>query len=59
MKTAYIKCPHCQQRMATHGHKQLSDKLKQLTAVCSNPNCLYSAVVNVEIAKTLQPPITR
>ncbi|MDO4427741.1 MAG: hypothetical protein Q4B88_06390 [Moraxella sp.] len=39
--------------MYTVGHKTLNPKLKQMTAVCHTPDCLYSALVYVEISKTL------
>ncbi len=57
MQTAYIRCPHCKGRMITVGHKTLTSHFKQLTATCHTPDCLFSATVHVEIAKTLQPSL--
>lgn len=53
MSTAYIRCPHCGARMRTMGHKQMNVLFKQLTAVCRNPACLFSATVDIEISKQI------
>lgn len=56
--TAYINCPHCGGRMRTHGHKTISPLYKKLVATCQNPDCLFTATVDIEIAKQLQPSIS-
>lgn len=55
--TAFICCPHCGMRMYTSGHKVLSPLFKQLVATCRNPDCLFSARINIEIVKQLQPSL--
>lgn len=55
--SAYIRCPHCDSRMRTSGHKTLSPLLKQLVAICHNPDCLFSARINIEIAQQIHPSL--
>ncbi|MGO2213731.1 ogr/Delta-like zinc finger family protein [Psychrobacter alimentarius] len=55
--SAYIRCPHCDSRMRTHGHVIYSPLTKQLTAACHNPNCLFSAKVSIEISQQIQPSL--
>lgn len=55
--SAYIRCPHCNERMRTHGHVVFSPLTKQLTAACHNPDCLFSAKVSIEISQQIQPSL--
>ncbi len=55
--TAYIKCPHCGSRMRTQGHKTISPLYKKLVATCQNPDCLFSASVDIDIARQIQPSL--
>lgn len=57
MNTAYIRCPHCDNRMKTAGHKQMTPLLKDITAICTNPDCLFSAHVSIEIYRQIHPSI--
>lgn len=56
--SAYINCPHCGERMRTHGHVMFSALLKQLTAACHNSECLFSSKVTIEISQQLQPSLS-
>lgn len=57
MNTAYIRCPHCGSRMKTARHRQMTDLLKDITAICINADCLFSAHVSVEIYRQIHPSI--
>ncbi len=57
MASPYIKCPYCNSRMRTAGHKTITPMYKRLIATCQNPKCLASVAVNIEIAKQLQPSL--
>lgn len=57
MQTAYIRCPHCGQRMRTHAHRQLHPLLKEMVAVCNNPKCLFTAGIHVEITRQIHPSL--
>lgn len=56
-KATYIKCPHCHSNMRAGGHRVLSPLLNQLWATCKNPECLFSAKINIEIVKQIQPSL--
>lgn len=56
-RPAYISCPHCGLRMRTNRHVTFSLLTKQLVADCHNPNCKFSAYVEVSISQQLQPSL--
>lgn len=57
MAVAYIKCPHCGQRMSSHSHKTLSPLYKTMLATCKNPKCLSTVSINVDIQKQIHPSL--
>lgn len=57
MASISIKCPHCNTRMKTAGHRQMTALLKDITATCPNPDCLFVAYVSVEIYRQIHPSI--
>lgn len=51
--TAFIRCPHCGDKMLTHNHVTHSPLFKRLTAQCRNHECAFSSYVDVTISQQL------
>lgn len=58
MSTAYIRCPHCGEKMITHSHRQQTDLIKQLVGVCTNESCLFVANIHIEVFRQIHPSLT-
>lgn len=56
MKNISLSCPHCLSRARAYKSRLLSVLFKEISYACTDPDCGYSFVANLEIARTLSLP---
>lgn len=53
MRNIGLRCPHCSTAPRAVKSRVLSSLMKEITYMCQNPECGYSFVARLEIARTL------
>lgn len=49
------RCPHCLTRAIARTTRDLSLTLREVTFMCSKPECGHTYIVNMEFSRTLSP----
>lgn len=50
-----INCPHCNSRPIARSSRQLTATMRELTFICTDPECGHTYVANLEVVRTLSP----
>ncbi|WP_373997288.1 ogr/Delta-like zinc finger family protein [Duganella sp. SG902] len=50
-----IRCPHCEARAVARSSQKMSDTMREITYVCTNPLCGHTYVAGLEVLRTLSP----
>jgi predicted RNA-binding Zn-ribbon protein involved in translation (DUF1610 family) len=55
MSNIHFDCPHCDTRSAIRTSQRMTRTMREITYVCTDPECGHTFIVTAEATRTLSP----